>query len=682
MKGVIYGKVYKEKEKNAYGKPMAKKHISSSSRIPITIREKTDLERMIIDLESAITFKNEEIVALGNANRDLNSRLRREEESATHYREQWESIQQKYRTLAKEGDELKSAYARLNGEKSEVILALKDVQEKDIKMRIEYGLLLDNTNTKLALEREKIERATAELSQQIQAQGSELEEVFSRAEQLILGYNSVVHDLEGKLSSTGIILSQTEAEMKRLIDDHAVTLQEHERELVEISEELQEERKKSVRERGMHDEYVKWSSARYTAIEENLHVNEGENFKLGIKTGELLQQIRAIEQEKEQLQLELQKVINIHVEDTEKIRKRHQHLVNFVYENKRFRKILFPAEERFFFLANKLYFSKRLDTTELIVELTEQFQEFLETEESKYHYTALKFAEEMFIQQHPKTRLFYDILNSMMLLEMPVYQQLRVGILALIATQEQASITSEEILRMNKILTEISKEDPTLKLNYNNQVLQTAVYACSMMMEENPRARLLAGSYILREQSLKETVDEALVKDARDYLSQSVTEDPSLEGALRMIIAEYAGNIQLELLRTSFSGILPPVKELYVIGDQGERKTEGEIKEIQKPDEKYALNLLLNSTEESAISEAAVIAKILRDEKKTVECIWIYEQLIKIDPNNHHHHYFLATAYEQVNRLGEAKEQYLLAGKGSSASAGLARINQKLGVTD
>ncbi|MBI2662096.1 hypothetical protein HYX11_01415 [Candidatus Woesearchaeota archaeon] len=644
----------KKKKKNGYRKLMARKR--SSASIPIPIREKAELERRIIDLGEEIKFKDEEIKALGEANGELNSRLGGEEERTRHYQEQVGGIRKEYDALAKEVDELKSAYELIGEEKGEVVLQLKDVQERDIAMRIAYELLLNKVNTTLSQEREERERAMAESSQQIQAQSLELEGVFSRANWLILGYTSLVQNLEEKLCFEQSKGKQLEMERERLINGHATTLHDNERALEEINAELQEKIREYAEYKRKHEEYVTWSCDRNTTLEKKLRGEEGKNFQLGMEMGKLLGRIRATEQEKEALQRKLKELIFISVEDTKKIRKQHQHLVDFVNVKKRFRKMCFPIEERFLSLADKFYFSKELNNTELINELNEQFQEFLETEDSKYHYTALKLAEEMFTQHHTKTRMFYDVLNSIVLLEMPVYQQLRVGLLALTLTKEEVTINTEEIRCANKILTEISKEDPALKLNYNNQVLQTAVYACSQIMGENARARLLMGSYILREQSLKENVNPALLEDARDYFARSVAEDHSLEGALRTIIADYAENTPFELLRTSFSDLFPQVKELYMISDKGERDEDVQVgekrEEMHKLDERYALNLLLNSTEESTISEAAAIAKKLRDEKKISESIIIYEKLTEVDPNNHNHHYFLATTYEQVNRYG------------------------------
>ena len=157
----------------------------------------------------------------------------------------------------------------------------------------------------------------------------------------------------------------------------------------------------------------------------------------------------------------------------------------------------------------------------------------------------------------------------------------------------------------------------------------------------------------------------------KQYMDAKVQKASACADYNDVLIIKQIDDLTLRLLEqeqdTIYEGKLKRLAEEY-------KQLEGRIAEQQKE--------LLNSTEELIISAVASVAKILRDEKKTVECILIYEQLTKIYQNNHNHHYFLATAYEQVNRFREAKEQYLLAGKGSSASAGLARINQKLGVTD
>lgn len=71
-------------------------------------------------------------------------------------------------------------------------------------------------------------------------------------------------------------------------------------------------------------------------------------------------------------------------------------------------------------------------------------------------------------------------------------------------------------------------------------------------------------------------------------------------------------------------------------------------------------------------------AKILRDNKKIDQAIVTYQLLNLTQPSNHHHHYFLATCYEQKGELETAKEQYILAGKGSSALAGLERVQNQL----
>jgi|SRR3989344_102383 len=173
--------------------------------------------------------------------------------------------------------------------------------------------------------------------------------------------------------------------------------------------------------------------------------------------------------------------------------------------------------------------------------------------------------------------------------------------------------------------------------------------------------------------------DALTLKQIDDLTLQLLEQSTMYEGKLKRLAEKYK---QLEVRIAEQQKEAGRRTKVDTIHQLLEKSGDYLPKKQQKPDEGYILNLLLNSTEEPIISAVASVAKRLRDEKKTVECIRIYEQLTKNDPNNHHHHYFLATAYEQVNRLGEAKEQYLLAGKGSSASAGLARINQKLGVTD
>ncbi|MBI2665205.1 hypothetical protein HYX12_01120 [Candidatus Woesearchaeota archaeon] len=66
-----------------------------------------------------------------------------------------------------------------------------------------------------------------------------------------------------------------------------------------------------------------------------------------------------------------------------------------------------------------------------------------------------------------------------------------------------------------------------------------------------------------------------------------------------------------------------------------------------------------------------------RKEHETV--VEIAQRLMTIDPSNTHTHYYCATSYEALGRLPEALEQYQLAGKGSSASAGIERVTAALG---
>jgi len=86
-------------------------------------------------------------------------------------------------------------------------------------------------------------------------------------------------------------------------------------------------------------------------------------------------------------------------------------------------------------------------------------------------------------------------------------------------------------------------------------------------------------------------------------------------------------------------------------------------------------------TEEEYTQQITTTAKTLRDQKNISHAQQIYEFLTIIEPNKPHHHYFLATIYEQTNQLDNARIQYQAAGNGSSAKAGLARIEQKISVS-
>ncbi len=96
-----------------------------------------------------------------------------------------------------------------------------------------------------------------------------------------------------------------------------------------------------------------------------------------------------------------------------------------------------------------------------------------------------------------------------------------------------------------------------------------------------------------------------------------------------------------------------------------------------KPDE-LLLKIQQDINKEKYIPLITQQAKTLRDQKKWKETQPLFEFLTIIEPTNHNHHYFLATIYEQTNQLENARTEYQTAGTGSSAKAGLARIEQKL----
>ncbi|MBI2661887.1 hypothetical protein HYX11_00315, partial [Candidatus Woesearchaeota archaeon] len=123
------------------------------------------------------------------------------------------------------------------------------------------------------------------------------------------------------------------------------------------------------------------------------------------------------------------------------------------------------------------------------------------------------------------------------------------------------------------------------------------------------------------------------VKQIEDLTLRLLEQGTMYEGRLKRLAEEnkqLEGRIaeqQKEAERRAKVGTMH--KLLEETGDYLPRKKE------QKSDERYALNLLLNSTEKSKISEAAAIAKRLRDEKKISESIIIYEKLTEVDPKNH-----------------------------------------------
>ena len=71
-------------------------------------------------------------------------------------------------------------------------------------------------------------------------------------------------------------------------------------------------------------------------------------------------------------------------------------------------------------------------------------------------------------------------------------------------------------------------------------------------------------------------------------------------------------------------------------------------------------------------------AKLLRDSGDKEGCIYLCQKTNELDPENHHAHYFAATAHEQLGQFQKATTEYRLAGNGSSAKAGLERVNALL----
>ncbi len=97
----------------------------------------------------------------------------------------------------------------------------------------------------------------------------------------------------------------------------------------------------------------------------------------------------------------------------------------------------------------------------------------------------------------------------------------------------------------------------------------------------------------------------------------------------------------------------------------------------EKPEE-YVADLTYYLTERHALEPIAQHAKKMYDDKKHSKAQPVYELLSRIDATNHHHHFFLARIYEETKQWEKSLFEFQHAGNGSSAKAGLARIEQKL----
>jgi|GEM_PF-3606406 len=231
-----------------------------------------------------------------------------------------------------------------------------------------------------------------------------------------------------------------------------------------------------------------------------------------------------------------------------------------------------------------------------------------------------------------------------------------------LALQTQGKELVTKITNLFELLMDAKnyKSPDTSKLGYNGrEKVDLRIYLRTL--QNNTTSSIHAKRHnLIKETSLKKDLEQfLLVCDAFETIY-------SKEKEYEIKITQYETKIkslsaEIEQLNTTVSKITSTAHTL--------------LKEKLKREGKVSL------PDGTTLEQALELIKQHRQNKEYDTSLKICHTILRIDDTNPHAHYFAATIYETLQNWSDAKTHYLAAGCGSSAKAGVIRIEEKLKTT-